>query len=187
MSREYKPTSNQYNEEQKEGAKSRAMSQIQSMYQTDVTSATLFFFLSYVRRLSMYLKLICTLISSAQQYKTALASFIYSNDKFHLLIKNDRGNLTLNVGKRFKVAELSSVRVTLDNDNTAVALHADGNLGAGLVDGELAREAATGGNILEKSELSCVGVDGEVDDGIRVNRLGLVVKAGDVIDVFAAG
>lgn len=135
----------------------------------------------------MYLKLISTPINSVQQLKTALASFIHSNDILHLLIKNDRGNLALNVGKRFKVAELASAGVTLDDDNTAVALHADGNLGAGLVDGELAREAATSGNILEKGELSGVCVDREVDDGIRVNCLGLVVEARDVVDVFAAG
>lgn len=102
-----------------------------------------------------------------------------------LLVKDDRGDVALDVSKRFKVAELASRGVALDNHDAAVALHADGDLGACLVHRELAGEAATGRDVLEKRQLAVVA-DGKVDHRVRIDLLGLVVEAGDLVDVFAA-
>lgn len=56
-----------------------------------------------------------------------------------------------------------------------------------LVDGELARELAAGGNDLEELELSGVGADLEVDERVGGDCLGRVVEVGNGGAVFGAG
>lgn len=81
---------------------------------------------------------------------------------------------------------MARLGVALEHDNASIILQADGNAGAGLVDGELARELAARGHILDDVQLAGGAVNLEVDEGVRHDLLVLVVKAGNVVDVLTA-
>jgi hypothetical protein len=105
---------------------------------------------------------------------------------YHLLVKDNSSNLSRNIGIRRKIANMARLRITLKNNNSLVSLHADSNAGSGLVDGEMARELAARGNVLDNGELARGAVNLEVDEGVGVDLLVLVVEAGDLVDVFTA-
>jgi hypothetical protein len=50
----------------------------------------------------------------------------------------------------------------------------------------MARELAARGNVLDNGELARGAVNLEVDEGVGVDLLVLVVEAGDLVDVFTA-
>lgn len=103
------------------------------------------------------------------------------------LVKHRRGNLARDISIRHKAAQQTSRRVTVDKDDSAVVLQAHGEQVALLVDGELARELAAGGDDLEELELAGGGVDLEVDERVGGDGLGRVVEVGDGGAVFGAG
>lgn len=66
-------------------------------------------------------------------------------------------------------------------------MQTDGEQVALLVDGELARELAAGGDNLEELELAAGGVNLEVDERVGGDGLGRIVKVGDGGAVLGAG
>lgn len=103
------------------------------------------------------------------------------------LVKHRRGNLTRDISIRHKAAQQTGRGVTVDKDDSAVVLQTDGEQGALLVDGELARELAAGGDDLEELKLAGGAVDLEVDERVGGDGLGGVVEVGDGGAVLSAG
>lgn len=105
-----------------------------------------------------------------------------------VLVEDDIVDLAADVGAGDKVTQETSLGVTLDEDDAAVALLDDGNEVGGVIEGEVAGEAAAGGDLLELGEGTSSGVDGEVDEGVGDDGLvGGVLEAGDLPDGLVAG
>lgn len=104
------------------------------------------------------------------------------------LIEDDIAHLALDIGTGDKVTQQARLGVTVDDDDAAVPLQRDGDQGSVGVEGEVAGEAATRGDVLERRQAAGGRVDGEVDDGVgddggAVGR----VEVGDLVDVLVAG
>lgn len=76
--------------------------------------------------------------------------------------------------------QLARRDIPVDDDHPAVVLEADAQQCAGLVDGELAREHAAGGELLDGREVTRGVVDGKVDEHVRGDLRAVVgVEVGD--------
>ena len=104
-----------------------------------------------------------------------------------LLVKDGGRHLAGDVGAGGEVLELAGGDVAVDDDDAAVALEADGQLGAGLVDGELAGVDAAGGRGLHQLEAAVGLVDGVGEQRVR-GELGAVglVEVGDLQEALEA-
>lgn len=135
--------------------------------------ASLIYYVQFIVMLALYTK-----------FMPSYTSHITTHSR---LVKHSRGNLASNVRIRHKAANQSRLRAPVEKDDAGVVLQPDGQQVALLVDGELARELAAGGDDLQQLELAGDGVDLEVDEGVGGDRLRRVVKVGDGAAVFGTG
>lgn len=105
-----------------------------------------------------------------------------------VLVEDDVVDLAADVGAGDKVTEKAGLGVALEDDDAAVALLDDGDEVGGVVEGEVAREAAARGDLLDLGEGAGGRVDGEVDEGVGGDGgVGGGLEAGDVPDGLVAG
>lgn len=127
------------------------------------------------------------------KYSKAVSGYVRLSDAYHceittLLVKDNRGNFSFHQSVGHEPLEQAALDVAVNQDHATVRLESDREQVSGLVDGELARDAAAGRELLDERQVSGTVVDGEAEDGVG-HDIGAVagIKVCNVEGVLSTG
>ena len=105
------------------------------------------------------------------------------------MVEDNHVNLPFHRRVRNKVAQLSRLRISFNDNDAAVRLKCHHHEAGVLVEGEVTREQATGGDLLQRGEATRGRIDGEVDYDVRDDGSSIlwVVKVWNLEGGFVAG
>lgn len=105
-----------------------------------------------------------------------------------VFVKDHRRHLTRNIGISSKLPESASLDISVNEDNSPIALLRHGKQIPSPIDRELTREPTTTGHLLDLGECARIAVNREIDKGVRDNSGAVFgVKVGDAQGVFVPG